>query len=57
MKEFWISFLIGICFIYGSYMPFESPVGCVLKIALYTLGYWLIRYHGKNYLLWENKNE
>ena len=57
MKEFWISFLIGICFVYGAYMPFESPVGCVLKIVLYTLGYWLIKYHGKNYLLWENKNE
>ena len=57
MKSFLVSFLIALCFIYGAYMPFESPVGVVVKLASYTLGYCLINYYGKNYLLWENKNE
>lgn len=57
MERFLISFLIALCFIYGAYMPFESSIGVVLKIVLYTIGYGLINYHGKNYLLWENKNE
>lgn len=54
MKDFLISWLIGIVFINGAYMPFDSVVEIILKIALYILGYWMIRYYGRNYWKWND---
>lgn len=54
MKDFFITLLIGMLFIYGAYMPFETTLGIILKLFLYFCGYALIRYYGRNYWKWND---